>query len=230
MQIKTRCCGRCTARCSIPLVSSQSPFRALGEDAIWATKDFPHNDDGMLHPQYVEWAAARGDTVSLAVLQDASQMATSRNTLSRVEDILLARQVLTRVQAGQGASGAATPGTPVPFPPTPAQPVTAPVAPVDYEPAAYEPAEPVKVPGTMTISGDQIMGWIKDALTIIGAIGTWATTAHGVLGQYLDAGAAGTAVPVTLAAATAISASHTVKQKKHAQKTVHRLSQMKAPK
>jgi hypothetical protein len=210
-------------------VSSQSPFRALGEDAIWATKDFPHNDDGMLHPQYVEWAAGRGDTVSLAVLQTLANGDITKYP-DRVEDILLARQVLTRVQAGQGASGAATPGTPVPFPPTPAQPVTAPVAPVDYEPAAYEPAEPVKVPGTMTISGDQIMGWIKDALTIIGAIGTWATTAHGVLGQYLDAGAAGTAVPVTLAAATAISASHTVKQKKHAQKTVHRLSQMKAPK
>lgn len=179
-------------------VQSQSPFRALGEGPVWATKDFPHNDDGFVHPQYVEWAVQRGDAVNLAKLQ---ALAAGDITLypDRIEDIRLAQQVLARVQAGPVP--APTPG-PAPAP----VPVPAPVP---------TPAAPVNPPGT--ISTTQLMQWAKDALTILGTIGTWATAAHNLLGQYLP-GSAGVIVPATLAIATTGVASHTVRSNRVAQK------------
>jgi hypothetical protein len=185
-------------------IPSQSPFRALGEGAVWEPSQLWLNDDGMTHPQYVEWAALRGDPVSLAVLNTlaAGSVVTYPD---RVEDIRLAQQVLARIAAGGGSVTPPVSPTPVPGP-TPPNPAPAPA-----------PTPTPAAPGTMTISVTQLVQWGKDLLTVLGALGTWATAVHGVLGQYLP-GTSGAVVPATLAAATVGFSAHTVGQKRVAQK------------
>lgn len=180
-------------------VASQSPFRALGEGTIWEPSSFWGNDDSFIHPQYVEWAATLGDPISLAVL---NEIATADVTVypDRIEDIRLAQDVLARVTAAAGGVVTPTP-TPTPAPaPTPT-PVPGPV-----------PPTPAPAPG-VTITAAQLIQWAKDALSILGAIGTWATAAHGVLGQYLP-GTTGVVVPAALAVTTAGFSAHTVHQRK----------------
>jgi hypothetical protein len=84
-------------------------------------------------------------------------------------------------------------------------------------------AVPVKngapVPGTITINEGNVLQWVKDAVTVLGAIGTWATAVHSVLGQYLD-GATGAVVPGVLALGTAGLAGHSVHQRKTAVKAL----------
>jgi hypothetical protein len=188
-------------------ITSQSPFRALGEGAVWQQHQLPINDDGFIHPQYVEWAASHGDPQSLAVLQT---IATASATVypDRAEDILLAQQVLARV------AGGGTPVTPTPAPVfVPPAPQPIPVTPVPVTPTpAPAPAQP-----GINISATQLLSWAKDAVTVLGALGTWATAIHGVLGQFLP-GTSGVVVPSVLAAATTVSAGHTVHRQRQAAK------------
>lgn len=114
-------------------ITSQSPFRAPGEGAIWTTKDLPHNDDGFLHPIYVEWAAKKGDQGSIAELEAVAAM----NDPSRAADIALAQATLaelaaaTPVVASPDAPVAPAPVTPAPDPVTPTRnPLK--VAPMSY--------------------------------------------------------------------------------------------------
>jgi hypothetical protein len=189
-------------------IQSQSPFRALGEGAVWQQHQLPINDDGFIHPQYVEWAARRGDPESLQVLQT---IATASATVypDRAADILLAQAVLTAIQTG-GAPVVVPPVTPTPAPiPIPA-PTPGPVTPT--------PAPAPAAPG-INISAAQLLSWAKDAVTVLGALGTWATAIHGVLGQFLP-GTSGVVVPSVLAAATTVSATHTVHKQRQAEKAL----------
>ncbi len=184
-------------------VASQSPFRALGEGAVWQEAQIVLNDDSFEHPQYVEWAALRGDPISLAVL---TTLAAADVTVypDRIEDIRLAQQTLARVQA---ALSGPVPPVPAPTPaPTPAPPAPAPT-----------PIPPAPAPTPITISTAQLLQWGKEALTILGAVGTWATAVHSALGQYLP-GQSAAIVPAAIAAATAGLTAHTVREKRVTQK------------
>jgi len=189
-------------------VTSQAQFRALGEGPIWDANQLPLNDDGFDYDEWVEWAAIRGNPVALAVLTDIAT-ADIATYPTRVADIEFAQTVLARVTAATSTSGTVTPAPePVPVP------VPAPVSPTPN----VVPATPV-TPGTLNINTAQIMGWVKDALTILGALGTWATAVHSALGQFLP-GTAGAVVPALLAGGTTVLAGHTVRQKTVAQKQV----------
>lgn len=167
-------------------ITSQSPFRSPGEGAIWEQHQIPINDDGFVHPMYVEWAAQKGDAGALAVLQAVAAMSPVAYP-DRASDIKLAQSILAEI---------------------------APAA----VPAIVTPADnPATDVGNITVS--QLLQWGKDLMTIVGAIATWATSAHNVLGQFLP-GATGTAVPLTLAALTTGLGAHTVRQKRVAQKAL----------
>lgn len=183
-------------------IVSQSAFRAWGEGAIWQQHQFPINDDGLEHPQYVEWAARHGDTRELARLQDlAGRDPSVRDQgVDRSADIALAQKVLAAVESG----GPPVVGpTPAPAPPAPAPPSPQPVV--------------VTPPVSPGITMDQLLTWGRDAVTIMGTLGTWLTAIHGLLGQFLP-GASGVVVPSMLAAATTVSAGHTVHRRRQAEK------------
>ena len=93
-------------------VPSQSPFRALGEGAIWEQHQFALNDDGMLHPQYVAWRASVGDPNALGQLT-ALASANPATYPDRAQDIILAQQVLAVVSPGPVVTPTPAP-TPVP--------------------------------------------------------------------------------------------------------------------
>lgn len=175
-------------------VPSQSPFRALGETAIWEPSQFWLNDDGMTHPQYVEWAASRGDPVSLAVLNEVATLDVTTYP-GRIQDAALAQAVLVRIAGGSVAP--------------PVVPGQIPVVPVPVTP----PPTPAPATPGVTITTAELMQWAKDAVSVLGALGAWATAAHGVLGQFLP-GTPGTVVPAAIAAATAGFTAHTVHQRK----------------
>lgn len=177
-------------------VESLSPFRLPDEGPIWQQHQMPINDDGMIHPQYVEWAARRGDSRELTRLQTVAAMTDP----DRAEDAALAQQVIAAV-----ASGAPPVIAPPPIPVGPVGPVTPPT-----------PDTPVtQTPITLA----QLLSWGRDAVTIIGTLGTWATAIHGVLGQFLP-GASAVAVPSAFATATAVSAGHQLHQKRQLQKAL----------
>jgi hypothetical protein len=185
-------------------IQSQSPFRALGEGAVWQQHQLPINDDGFIHPQYVEWAAGSGDPASLAILETLAA-ANPANYPDRVQDIKLAQQVLARVSGGSVTPPVVTPPAPQPIPvPNVVPPVTPTPAPAPAQPG-------------INISATQLLSWAKDAVTVLGALGTWATAIHGVLGQFLP-GTSGVVVPSVLAAATTVSATHTVHKQRQAEK------------
>jgi hypothetical protein len=184
-------------------IQSQSPFRALGEGAIWQQHQMPINDDGFIHPQYVAWAASVGDSGSLAVLES---LATASPTTwpDRAADIALAQQVLAAVQGGAV------------IPPPVVTPTPNVVTPDVVTP---QPVTPVISPSGINISPAQLITWANDAVTIIGTLGTWATSIHSILGQFLP-GASGVVVPSMLAAATTVSAGHTVHRRHQAEKAL----------
>jgi hypothetical protein len=188
-------------------VTSQASFRQLGEGDIWTWAQEGLNDDGMIYDPYVAWRASLGDQLALAVL---TKIASADVTVypDRSTDITLAQAVLARLAAG---------GTVPPVVPSPS-PNVAPVSPTPPPGPTPVPA-PAAAPGTMTISVQQILAWGKDLLTVMGAVGTWATAVHDVLGQYLP-GQSAVAVPALLAVGTAGLTAHTVHQKTVAQKQV----------
>lgn len=49
-------------------VASSSMFATPGEGAIWNNKQLLRNDDGMIHPIFLSWAAGHGDPASLQEL------------------------------------------------------------------------------------------------------------------------------------------------------------------
>jgi hypothetical protein len=170
-------------------IESQSPFRLPNEGAIWRQHQMPVNIDGMTHPQYVEWAARKGDSREVTRLQTVAAMTDA----NRAADAALAMQVLANLQSG------GPPVVPNVIPPAP-QPI--PVPPVPDTPVTQTP-----------ITLAQLLSWGRDAVTIIGTIGTWATAIHGLLGQFLP-GASAVAVPSAFAAATVASGAHQVHQKR----------------
>lgn len=178
-------------------ITSESPFRTPGEGAIWQQHQLPINDDGMIHPLFTAWAAGKGHAPSLQDLQTTAAMSPVTFP-DRADDIKLAQSVLADLEPAV----APTPVVVVPAPVTPT-----PVAPI---PAIDEI-------GQITVS--QLLQWGKDLFTVIGAVATWATSAHSVLGQYLP-GASGTAVPLALAALTTGLGAHTVVQKRVAQRAL----------
>lgn len=153
-------------------VESKSPFHVPGE-AVWTPGQMWVNDDGMIHPQYLEWAAQRGDQGSLAALQTIAALDPTVYT-NEAADIALAKAVLSRMTQ-----------TPTPAP-TPSSP-------------------------GLNITAAQVLGWLKDAVTVLGAVATWVSSEH-------LHGAPATAVPATLAVLTAGAASHTIAQRKAAVK------------
>lgn len=96
-------------------VSSQSPFRAVGEGTRWRPSQMWVNDDGMTHPQFLEWAAARGHAPSLAELHALAATDPAAEP-DRADDIVLAQQVLARLAAGPTATAAAPTTTTVAVP------------------------------------------------------------------------------------------------------------------
>jgi hypothetical protein len=179
-------------------VVSQSPFRLPGEGAIWTQHEMPVNDDGMIHPQYVEWAVRHGDSRELQRLETVAAMTDA----DRQADAALARNVLTNLQSG---------GPPV---------ITPPVTPnvVTPQPLPYAPVAPTPAPAASSgISMDQLLTWGRDAITIAGTLGTWLTAVHSLLGQFLP-GQSAAVVPAMLASATVISAGHTVHKQRKTEK------------
>jgi hypothetical protein len=97
-------------------ISSLSPFRHIGEGAVLQQHQLPINDDGFEHPQYVEWAAQRGDMRQLTLLTEVANADPVKHP-DRAQDIALAKVVL--LSLGQPVPGV-TPVTPQPVPaPTP---------------------------------------------------------------------------------------------------------------
>jgi hypothetical protein len=188
-------------------VQSQSPMRAPGEGAVWPPSDFWANDDGFQHPEALEWRASRGSAVARA---DIVAIATIDITQEpdRVEDVQLAKIMLANADAAIAARGSVTPPvSPTPVPGPVVSPVPAPA--------------PVNPPGTINVS--QLIQWGKDLVSILGTIATWATAAHGILGQFLP-GTTGVVVPGTLATATTLFTAHNVHQKNVAQKQLVKFS------
>lgn len=179
-------------------IFSQSAFRKLGEAAVLQQHQLPINDDGFLHPQWTEWAARHGYPQALAELQ-ALAAGNPTQYPDRANDIALAQKVLAAIESGGPPVIPNVIPTPAPVPvPTPA------------------PA-PVPAPAPAGINVAQLLSWAKDAVTIIGALGTWATAIHGILGQFLP-GASSVVVPSMLAAATTVSAGHTVHRQRQTEK------------
>jgi Domain of unknown function (DUF1906) len=140
-------------------VTSQSPFRALGEGALWQQWQLPVNDDGFDHPKYVEWAAERGSAFNLAVLTTLAAGNVSQFP-DRADDIALAQVVLARVQAVLSGQTPVTPVVPV----TPVSPVVTPVV------------DPVTPPVVVTPTSSRLSDDIKAAVSVLGgaaAVGTW---------------------------------------------------------
>jgi hypothetical protein len=176
---------------------SLSPFRTLGEQSRWSAAQLVRNMDGFDHPKDVEWKAERGSQSDLALLQTLS----AGNPLQypdRANDIKLAQTVLARVQGV--LSGQTPPNVPGTLPPS-VQPA------VDTNPVA---------PPANTGSGittEQLMQWGRDAVTVLGVVGTWATSLHGILGQFLGDGSAAVTVPSLFGAATVAAGFSTVRHK-----------------
>lgn len=74
-------------------VASQSPFRVEGEGAIWTPIQMLCNDDGFLHPIYVEWAAERGAQWAIDMLKSTVALTDP----DRADDVALAKNVLGRL-------------------------------------------------------------------------------------------------------------------------------------
>ena len=49
--------------------ASESMFATPGEGAIWNNEELARNDDGMIHPMFVAWAAQYGDPGSIQALE-----------------------------------------------------------------------------------------------------------------------------------------------------------------
>jgi hypothetical protein len=196
-------------------VPSQASFRQLGEGAIWEPSQEWLNDDGMIYDPYVAWRASLGDQLSLAVL---NHIAAGDITIypDRAADITLAQNVLAHLASGGTVPAPFTPApAPVtPMPVTPPSPVT-PVAPT-----------PLPAPNGININTTQLMGYLKEFLTILGGVATWATAVHDMLGQFLP-GTSATVVPAALAASTLGLTAHTVQQKHVAQKQLKTLKAVK---
>jgi hypothetical protein len=126
-------------------IPSQSPFRHLGEGAVLQQHQMPINDDGFEHPQFVEWAASRGDARELALLIEVANGDPNQYP-DRAQDIALAKVVLARVMS----SDASLPVTqPIPTPPAPA-------------------VEPAHIPGVNKIGPS---GWVAiGGISLNGAI------------------------------------------------------------
>lgn len=75
--------------------ASLSPFATPGEGKIWNNKDLVRNDDGMLHPMYVAWAAGFGDAGALATLQTVAAITDT----ARASDAALAKAILARLNS-----------------------------------------------------------------------------------------------------------------------------------
>lgn len=190
--------------------TSLSPFRALDEGALWTVPQLGRNDDGMTHPQYVEWCAERGHQQSLAILQTLS-VANPLQHPDRADDIKLAQVVLKRVSAV--LSGQTPPNVvgPTPFSPVMPTPTPAPLA-----PEAVPPVSPTGTP----ITTAQLAQWGRDAVAVLGVIATWATSLHSILGQYL--GDAQTPTASILAATTVAAGASVVHHKNKTQKALVR--------
>jgi hypothetical protein len=177
---------------------SQSPFRALGEGAKWTVAQLGKNMDGFIHPKDVEWKAERGSTSDLALLETLAA-ANPLQYPDRAQDITLAQTVLARVNAV--LSGQTPPNVVGPAPVNVVTPTPTP-----------DVVTPQPTPAAPTISTAQLMQWGRDATTILGVLGTWATALHGVLGQYLS-GSSATVVPTILGGATVAAGFSTVHHK-----------------
>jgi len=178
-------------------IHSDSAYRHLDESLdMLEQHEMVINDDGMTHPQWVEWSAARGHPGNLAILAEVASGSPSLYP-DRADDITMAKASWAIVQGGALPPVAPTPGPLGPTPgPAPVTPVPAPV---------------------VAITAVQLLGWAKDMVVVLGALGTWATTASGWIGQLMPT-AATTPVPLAIAGATGAFAMHTVHQKRVAQK------------
>lgn len=107
---------------------SASPFRDIGEGLRWTPEQMIVADDGFEHPQYVEWAAERGDSRELQRLQTIASADPGADP-DRAEDIKLAQTVLSRVLAATQPPPGSTPAVSVPDQPVPVTP-PGPVSPV----------------------------------------------------------------------------------------------------
>jgi hypothetical protein len=167
--------------------ASESAFATPGEGAIWTAPQLVSNVDSFTHPMYVEWAAKYGQPWALATLATIAATDLTANP-SEVENVALAKAVLANL------------GNPTPKPtPTPTPTPT-----------------PKPTPGAVTISMADILRWGKEALVILGYIGTWATAVHGSMVGL--SGTSSTVVPLGLAIVSTGLAGHTVHEKHVAEK------------
>lgn len=74
-------------------VPSQSPFRAENEGAVWTPSQLVANDDGFLHPIYVEWAAQRGQQWAIDMLKAVAALTGP----DRAGDAALAQTILAQL-------------------------------------------------------------------------------------------------------------------------------------
>ena len=152
-------------------VESQSPFRALGEGPVWTPAQMITNDDGFAHPQWLFFSAGHGNTIDLACIEaiaaaDVTQYPDREDDIKLAQERAWPRDFDSPDTYTCTDSGTADPVTPTPVPaPSPSPP----------------PA------GTITTA--QLASWGKDLATVLGVIGTWATSIHGILGQYLNGSA-----------------------------------------
>jgi hypothetical protein len=153
---------------------SQSPFRALDEGDIWRPSQFWLNDDGMTHPQYVEWAASRGDPRSVALLHQLAA-ADPGKYADRAEDIQLAQQVLTRLSGAAVATPDLAPVVPAPAAPTPAPTGTSTIGPSGWIGIAGVVGQAILwlLPQTISVLPPQWAAAVSGLLALLTALGIY---------------------------------------------------------
>lgn len=156
---------------SFNTVTSQSPFRAAGEGAVWARKDLPVNDDGFAHPQFEAWAAGHGDPDALQTIASTAAIDLAKFP-DRAKDAALAKSVLASLT--QAPAPVVIPTPVVVHADEVVPPVPAPVVPVPVPTPASKPVLSVNKK-SVTEGFHAVVTTLSGSL----AAGTWVFSAFG---------------------------------------------------
>jgi hypothetical protein len=150
-------------------ISSESPFRHIGESAVLEQHELPIHDDGFAHAQYVEWAASRGDEAAYTLLKEIAA-ADPKQSPDRAADIKLAQAVLDRVNAVYNT-----------------KPVTLAAVSASAVPGgvAVQPVSGTRLRSPLHM---RPVEYAKSIVALCGGLATFLATSQSMLGGHLPAG------------------------------------------